>query len=204
LRIGITGSPGTGKKSVGKELSKILNCEPVFLNELAIESSAGYWKGRGYQREFIVDVEKIRKKKIETKNRIVIGHLLPYVLQRKNLDFVAILRCSPRILKRRYKSRRYGNQKIEENLLAEVLDVISFEALKTFGKSKVAEFDTSDSSAKASAEAIYDTIRGKRRKRYGIFNERGAEFAHLIRTERGSEKELRAKSAISTKKVISL
>jgi adenylate kinase len=162
-RIGITGSPGTGKKSVGKVLARLLGLHFLSLSDYAVEKKFGKWLGR----EYLVDPSKIRRARIKTLNTVVTGHLLPYVLHRKDLDFVAVLRCSPEVLKVRYRKRHYSESKSLENLLAEALDIISFEALKTFGPKKVAEFDTSHKSASLSAKAIVQTMRGKKRRSYG-------------------------------------
>ena len=44
IRIGITGSPGTGKKTLGELLSKILQEEFVSINDYAIRQ--GYGRNR--------------------------------------------------------------------------------------------------------------------------------------------------------------
>jgi adenylate kinase len=165
LRIGITGSPGTGKKSVANELRKLTGFEVIMLNEISIQKKLGK-KTNG---EFIVDLERLRRQRTKTSRRIIVGHLLPYVIPSSQLDFVAILRCSPNVLRKRYIERGYSKQKIEENVLAELLDLVSFAALEKYGKEKVSEFDTSRSiSPKTAARRILATIEGKRPKLYGM------------------------------------
>jgi adenylate kinase len=168
-RIGLTGSPGTGKKSVARQLAKLLGFRIVSINQIAIDNKLGRWISYSSgEKEFLVDIRRLRRKRIETVNCVVVGHLIPYALKEKDLDFVAVLRCQPEILKKRYLGRGYSSSKIGENVSAEALDVISFEALKVFGKQKVAEFDTSRSSPASTAKTIVDTIKGKRRRRFGI------------------------------------
>ncbi len=168
-RIGVTGSPGTGKKAVGVELAKLLGFRILSINQFAIDNKIGRWTSYpGGEKEFLVDVKRFRRMRIETENCVVLGHLLPYALKEKDLDFVAVLRCQPGILKKRYLGRGYSSSKIGENLTAEALDIISFEALKVFGKQNIAEFDTSRSSPASAAKLIVDTIKGKRRRRFGI------------------------------------
>jgi len=164
-RIGITGSPGTGKKSVGLELARLTGLKFISLNEVAIKNRIGRWK----DGEFLVDISKLRRKKIETRGKIIVGHLLPYVIPASNLDFVAILRCSPNVLKKRYSSRGYSRSKTEENLEAELLGIISFKALQAYGRSKVGEFDTTRTrNPVRTALLILKTMLGERSKRYGI------------------------------------
>jgi adenylate kinase len=203
-RIGITGSPGTGKKSVAKELSKLLGYEVISLNKLAIRKKLGRWERRAGNREFEVDLAKLRKEKINTEKGIIVGHLLPYVVKGKSLDFVAVLRCSPNVLRKRYRSRHYDKPKTEENLLAETLDIISFDALRVFGKDRVAEFDSTRSSPRSLAKAIVETIFGKRRRGYGkvAWSIPHAIKRNTVLSDKGER--MRAKKARCTKKVISI
>jgi adenylate kinase len=206
-RIGITGSPGTGKKSVARALSKLLGYEMISLNDLAVSQRLGRWASFGQDKEFVIDPQKLSVRKIEAEKRIIVGHLLPYMLKRSKLDFVAILRCSPQVLNRRYRLRNYSERKIDQNLLAESLDIVSYEALRTFGKEKVSEFDTSHTSPKSVAKAIVDTIEGKRRRQYGNV---AWSTTHAFRRKpclaqlSTTGEHMRVKKKDSTKKVISL
>ncbi len=165
LRIGITGSPGTGKRTIGKELGRLTGQKVISINTIAINTKSGK-KIRG---EFVVDIRKLRDKKIETRGSIVVGHLLSLAVPSSKLDFVAILRCSPEVLRIRYLARRYSRRKIRENIEAELLDLVSYSALRTYGRGKVSEFDTSQSKNPARvAKRILETIQGKRPKAYGI------------------------------------
>ena len=102
-RIGITGSPGTGKRTLGKHLSKILKEEFVSINDFAVRE--GY--GKKSDDDFVVDVRRLGGK-IKTGNRIISGHLLPYVIPDRDLDLVIVLRCSPTVLRKRYDARGYS------------------------------------------------------------------------------------------------
>ncbi len=165
-RIGITGSPGTGKKSVGRDLAKLLGLEYFPINAYAISSKYGSWRSK----EFDVDARKLRGK-IRTENRVVVGHLLPYVVPDKDLDFVFVLRCSPEVLRKRYLKRGYDERKIRENLQAEVLGVVSEKSSEVYDSAKLAEVDTSDSPRpKSAAHAILDIIIGKERKSFGVID----------------------------------
>ncbi len=178
LRIGITGSPATGKKSVGRVLARQLSLEFVSLNDLAIKNNLGEWDKDG--KEFLVDVDRLRGIRINTKGKVVCGHLLPYVIPASKLDFVAILRSSPVVLRRRYRSRGYPEQKSRENLEAELLDIISFDSLRKYGKKKVGEFDTSWKKSELVATAIVQTVLGRRSAHFGIekWTRRKQEFLH--------------------------
>ena len=164
IAIGITGSPGTGKKTVGKELAKLLDYDLILLNDLAIEHGKGKWAGSTFQ----VDTRKLAKMNIKTKGAIVVGHLLPFVVQRNKIDFVAVLRCSPFTLKQRYSKRRYSKKKVAQNIEAELLDLVSFSSLQVFGRKKIAEFDTTETRPDLVAKKIVQTINGTRARHYGL------------------------------------
>jgi len=165
-RIGITGSPGTGKKSIGKELAKRLNLEFVSINQYAIAGKWGTWKSR----EFEADWKRLQGK-IKTENRVVVGHLLPYLVPNNDLDWIFVLRCSPSVLRKRYEKRHYSERKISENLEAEALGIISQECVEVYAPAKLAEVDTSRIKNPVSAVMqISDIIIGKKRKSYGAID----------------------------------
>jgi adenylate kinase len=165
LRIGITGSPATGKKSVAAALGCLTGLEVVSLNTVAIKTKSG----KRVNGEFVVNIRELRHRKIPTDGKIIVGHLLPIVIPKSALDFVAILRCSPEVLRERYLARGYTEEKILENVEAELLDLVSYSALKKYGRRNISEFDTSRSkNPNAVAKQILLTIKGKRPKLYGI------------------------------------
>jgi len=152
--IGITGSPATGKKKVGNILAKLLEYEFLDLNQHALEKKAIIGKD---DRGLIVDLEqlkKISKKTIKGKRIVIVGHLIPSIFNKTEIDMIVILRCSPSELKKRYLKRNYSEKKINENISAEILDISYSEAFKKFGKGKIAVFDTTHMKAKEIAKKI--------------------------------------------------
>ncbi len=161
-RIGITGSPGTGKKSVGKELAEITDLQFFSLNDYVIGNHLATQK----KGEYSVDVRKFRGK-IKTKNRIVVGHLLPYLIPDKALDLVVILRCSPVELRKRYEFREYTEEKIIENIEAELIGAIAHKATQRYSRHKLAEFDTTKTKPVTIARRISNIIKGKNGPAFG-------------------------------------
>jgi adenylate kinase len=153
--LGVTGTPCTGKKSVSPRLASILGMTLVDVNgvakSLAPKSGSDLPGG-----ELAVDTDALRAEllKHRVRDSIVFGHLLPDVLRKKELGFVAVLRCEPLILKRRLEARGYDHAKVVENVEAELIGVVLDAALRAFGKSRVHEYDTTRSSPKAVAEKI--------------------------------------------------
>ena len=165
--IGITGTPGTGKKSVGRVVADLLGYRFLSLNRLAFESDAVL---RSKDEDFEVDPERLKTyvlPQISAGRVVLAGHLLPQILSKGEIDFVAILRCSPLELEKRYTERRYLESKVRENILAEILDVCFAEALKGFGADVIAEFNTTGRQAKEVAEEVVMVLRGSKKRTLG-------------------------------------
>jgi adenylate kinase len=160
MKISISGTPCTGKTEISRVLSKKLNYKLISINELAEKLNAftGYDKKRECK---ILDMEKLNKeiKKIkeDIKEDIIIeghtSHLFP-------IDMIIVLRCNPEILKKRLE-KRYPSKplKVQENLEAEILGVITSEVIMS--NKKVYEIDTSDKSVEENVDEILRILDGK-------------------------------------------
>jgi adenylate kinase len=148
--IGVTGSPGTGKKSVSPLVAASLRLRCLSVNDLAREC------GALARPEGIVDVDLLRSRipKRVPGPALVYGHLLPHVLESRSVERVVVLRCAPSVLKRRLAERGYQTRKIEENVEAELIGVVSADAYGAFGSAKTFEFDTTRSTPTGAAERI--------------------------------------------------
>jgi adenylate kinase len=169
FRLVITGNPGVGKHTSAKLVAKKTKADVIDINNIAIEEGAILKKtGRGLD----VDVRKltglIGKLVQSRKDLIIVGHLAPYVLKTRGIDMVAVLRRSPYELQKTLEGRKYDYDKVRENVSSEILGVSFYDSVKTFGKRKVAEFDTTDRTPQQTADAIVTTLRGKLPKRTGI------------------------------------
>jgi adenylate kinase len=160
--IGLTGSPGTGKKTIGRTLSRITGLEFVSINDYAVKNRMG----RRVGSEFSVDAKRLYGR-IETKGRVVSGHLLPYVVPNRQLDLVVLLRCSPNVLKRRYASRDYSIEKMRENIEAEMIGVLAAACLEEYDLQKIVEFDTTRAKPESTSKRVLDIIKGKERPTFG-------------------------------------
>jgi adenylate kinase len=151
--LGVTGTPGTGKKSIAPLVARRLGVKCLGLNELARTRGLS---GVGNSEE--VDVQELRRtiEKEIPDRAVVFGHLLPYTLARKDVSRVAVLRCEPRVLKERLRARGYASDKIVENIEAELIGVISSDAFDAYGGTVVFEVDTTSTSpSEASAEVAH-------------------------------------------------
>ncbi len=165
MRIILTGSPCSGKTTLAKKLSEKLRYPLVHLSDFVKEKKifSGYDRKK---KARIVDVEELRKKlNIEygkMKNIIFEGHLLcEFPLQS---DFVFVIRCHPDVLVSRMKKRRYSKKKIEENVLAELLDYFFVKARANCTKAKIFEINSSARNADKNVNLIINIIKGKRKR----------------------------------------
>ena len=153
VRIAISGTPGTGKASTCKALSDRgyftldLNAEAERLGHLGPPDADGVRR---------VDVEALARD-LSTPAKVIFmhahfAHLLPS-------NVVIVLRCDPRVLKKRLEARRWRTKKIQENADAEAIDVITQEAVE--GGSPVFEIDTSSSTPSQAADAVLAILEGK-------------------------------------------
>jgi adenylate kinase len=154
--IGISGTPGTGKKTIAPIVAGLLNATCISLNDWAISHHAGR-RSRG---EFVVDVKALRHSIFSEslRPRVYYGHLLADVFDKGELDKVAVLRCEPNELKERLISRGYRGHKLRENVEAELIGVIASAAGDKFGQPEVREFDTTEGEPKSVALAIVHSL----------------------------------------------
>ena len=125
LIVAITGTPGTGKSTFAKQLSrKLASCRVIEINSIA-KRQGTYLPGKVFGSR-IVNTKKLSEamaKEIRgTKRRVVImvGHLVPDL--DINPDITIVLRLDLKSLVRRLKSRGYPKEKIRENLISEAVD----------------------------------------------------------------------------------
>jgi len=156
--LGITGTPGTGKKSIAPIVAKRLGTECLSLNEIA--RSYGLMTKSG-----AVDTQKLlaRLKEDFSRNAVVFGHLLPYAVPPSALSKVVVLRCEPGVLKERLRLRGYSPSKIIENVEAELIGVVSSDAFDVYGAAKTREVDTTNSSPTEAASAVTEVAASRRR-----------------------------------------
>lgn len=146
MRIGITGTPGTGKTTVAEALDR----KVIDLKEFARE------RGLGEEEDlYEIDVEAVKEELPE--DCWVEGHLAHKV----GVDYCIVLRTRPDVLEERLKERDYSEEKVEENLEAEKMDLILSEA---FENCKIYEIDTTKKSVEEVVEEIEEAVENKESK----------------------------------------
>jgi adenylate kinase len=159
MKLCITGTPGTGKTEISKELSKKLGWKLISINNLAEELNA--YLGQDKERKAkILDMEKINDYLEEVEDDVIIeGHTTHEV----PCDIVVVLRCNPDVLEKRLKERYSDNpEKTRENLDAEILSVITSDAIEN--NEVVYEIVTSEKSVDENVQEIVGILDGNTEK----------------------------------------
>jgi adenylate kinase len=158
--VGITGTPGTGKKTIAPLVASRMGLSCISLHDLAVTSGII----RRADNDTEVDTAALGKfiAKHVSGSALLYGHLLPYVLMSHDLRRVAVLRCEPKTLKRRLLARGYPPEKVVENVEAELIGVLSTDSMVAFGRRKTAEFDVTASEPSAATKAISEFLEGSK------------------------------------------
>jgi adenylate kinase len=159
LRLVITGNPGVGKHTSAKIIAEKMGTEIIDINKVAIDNNA---IAKETDQGLEIDIKRLVRllaKLLKAKRDLVlVGHLAPYVLKPTGISLVAVLRRSPYELEKTLKKRGYRMDKVRENLASEILAISLYDSLKTFGKHKVAEFDTTNKTPKQTADEILNAL----------------------------------------------
>ena len=160
----VGGSPGTGKTMVAKILGSRLSVKVVSLGELADESGCITAEDKARQTGVINEdclVDALVELTEDKSKRLVIeGHYIDLVPS-SSVRWAFILRTHPEKLRDRLSERGYSNEKVTENVEAEVMGVCQMDALDAFGESKVFELDTTELSAPQTAEMIEELMKNE-------------------------------------------
>lgn len=162
MKLVITGNPGVGKHTIARIIAEKMGVEMIDINRIAIDNNA---IARKTKLGLEVDIKKLGRLITNLlkskKDMIIVGHLAPYAIKPSGISIVAVLRRSPYELERTLERRGYSAEKIRENLASEILGVSLYDSLKTFGRRKVSEFDTTDKMPDQTAGEIMRALKRK-------------------------------------------
>ena len=155
LRLVVTGNPGVGKHTSAKIIAEKMGAEIIDINEVAIDNNAIEKESdQGLEIDVKMLVRLLARLLEAKKDFVLVGHLAPYVLKPAGISLVAVLRRSPYEIEKTLKKRGYRMDKVRENVASEILGISLHDSLKTFGKHKVAEFNTTNKAPKQTADEI--------------------------------------------------
>jgi len=139
MRIGISGTPGTGKTSIAKALSKQLDILHIDVSHFAVEKD---WTIEYDDRRdsAIIDIDRIMEH-LESMDDVIVD---VHYAELFECDIIFVIRCDPKLLYERLISRGYSKEKVKENLLSEMLDSCLINAINKIGGENVFEVVSGD------------------------------------------------------------
>jgi adenylate kinase len=151
MKIALTGTPGTGKTTIGKMLRDVYGLKVVDLNEVihSYNYCAEWDEDRGCS---VVDLDALKAHQF-CDGLILEGHLSHHL----TVDRVIVLRTHPAVLRVRLREKEYSDRKIQENVEAEILDIILAEALALHGNRNVYEVDSTGPLSR-SAQLVWEIV----------------------------------------------
>jgi adenylate kinase len=167
-RLVITGNPGVGKHTCAKLVAEKLNGFEIFdINKMAIDNDAVLKDGAN------INIKKVKTliqntTKVNRKGLIFVGHLAPYVLNPAKISKAIVLRRSPYELVSVFRKRNYSIEKARENIASEILGILLYDSVISFGKGKIAEVDVTREAPSQTADRIIAILRNKSRPHVGI------------------------------------
>jgi adenylate kinase len=173
LKIIVSGTPGVGKHTISIELSRLLNRIPILdINKVILsENLLTPSYGNEVNIEKTYNSLKLILSTKEYDDAIIVGHLAPYVVDPLLVDFIIILRRSPYELKKIYELRSYSKKKIYDNIVSEILGIISYDFLKKFNKKDISEIEINENVLPCvSAQKIIDMYANKNLREFGIID----------------------------------
>lgn len=171
----ITGGPGVGKHTAARLIakkfrgSKIIDINKMLIDNNAISDDGDDNFGSG------IDVKKARRlidyeTKINRNNFILFGHLAPYVVNPRKISMAIVLRRSPYKLISVYRKRHYSSEKTRENIASEILGITLYDSMKSFGRAKLAEIDTTGQTPLQTLDEIVSLLQGSSKARLGYID----------------------------------
>ena len=144
--IVVTGTPGTGKTAVSKQLAHQIDAYYISLTQFVVDKRLNHTidRRRGTR---VVNLERtkarLRKVLSNEKRMTVVDTHIPDAVPRELVRSVIVLRCHPRVLELRLHRKGWSGSKIRENLLAEILDSCYVTAVNYHGARTTNQLDTS-------------------------------------------------------------
>lgn len=126
----------------------------------------GLYTGLDRKRDtFVADLDKVSERvkeiiAVSSREVVIEGHYAIDVVPPEDVHLVFVLRRDPEDLRRVLRERGYREEKVRENLAAEILDVCLYEAVNRCGASKVCEIDVTGRRVEDVVEEILQVLYG--------------------------------------------
>ncbi len=161
--IVISGTPGVGKSSVAKELARILGAKYLNLSDFVIKEKL-YLGYDDKVNSYIIDEELVRRRINEyiesLRGLVIIDSHYGEIINDKLVEKIFVLRLNPNELLRRLKGKGWSDEKIRENVEAELLGICTYNALQEHPKDKVCEIDVTNKDISDVIKLILRILKG--------------------------------------------
>jgi adenylate kinase len=141
MNLLVTGSPGTGKTTLAKNLAKILGYSVLNEKDFALQNKIGTFNE---ENELEIPLSAFEKKAngflSKNNNSIIEGHVVCEM--KLKVDKVILLHVNPEILELRLESRNYSPEKIMDNVFVEGIDYCKKHVFRNYSKEKIIEIDS--------------------------------------------------------------
>ncbi len=154
MAIIVTGTPGTGKTDIAKAIAKKLKMKYIDVNEVIDSNNLKecYDKKRD---TYVVDEKKLSKALVgiikKDKNVVIDSHMA-HEIPSKYVELCVVTKCELNELKKRLSKRGYHENKVRENMDAEIFGICMEEA-KEIGH-KILIIDTTKKKALKLVESL--------------------------------------------------
>jgi adenylate kinase len=162
--IVIAGVPGVGKSTVASAIAERRGYPVIGVSELAVKEGA--LLDRDVERDTdVVDLPRLKEMITDaisaTEGPIIVeGHFAYDVVPRDLVSHALVLRRAPWILGEELRERGYSDEKIRENVEAELLDVPLVEAIEALGPDLVCEADTTGKTPEETVDEVLSIVEG--------------------------------------------
>lgn len=162
----VTGTPGTGKTTVARLLAKAIHAKYVNPTTLLRRKGIDYTYDEN-KKTRIVSIRRLRSSLDSLARRtdrglVIDSHITFEITSCPILERVIVLRCNPTVLERRLKRKRWTKRKINENVVAEALDICLWDALQNYGWRKISEIDTTDKRPSCVVQLAIQNLKDRR------------------------------------------
>jgi adenylate kinase len=163
----ITGTPCTGKTTLATKLAAQLNAQYINLTEFAQKEHLVARKDKQRDTD-IINETKMRQKLQQTIDNatpadiIIDGHYAAAVTPKTAITKIIVLRRNPIELRQLMQNSGFNQQKQDENLAAEILDVCLIEALQQHPKEKVCELDVTGKTVETTLNEVLMMLESKK------------------------------------------
>ncbi len=160
--IAVSGTPGVGKSVFSRTLAKKLRAKLIDIHELISREKIYTLDPDATKVVSIAKLQKcFRNEILGFHGPVVAEGLLAHFLPKQVISNIIVLRINPKVLERRLRSRNYTKRKIRENVEAEALDLILWEAVVRHSEDKVYEIDITKMRAAEAVRSFLRALDGK-------------------------------------------